>query len=113
MDDSEKKKYEIKQEVDAISESLGMDSWEKQAPVWKDECERYGICAKCCAFFWLKYEFSGDLAHCQEWDRQLLGNQRITECSRYAPRGQMTLNQMVDIATIIDISTKKVGFTEK
>jgi len=78
----------------------------------------YGLCSACKCFKLQVSEFGGDRSWCDMYyelpDGFLSPNRTdpIVECSNYYPKGQMDLNQMLEIAVIIEIQSKKVGFID-
>lgn len=69
-----------------------------------------GICANC-----QSYEYAENDVHqiihsrCSDF-RRPLGASRITQCSNFAERGQLSLRTMFDMAVLIDAPKRKAGF---
>jgi len=101
-------RQKIKQEVSAKAGSMGFDSY--------DSCKThvkttdFGLCNDCDHLQLVKSEFRTILARCYEFEIILHTGEPITECTNYEQRNTLTLNQMNDLAYIIDISKKEVGF---
>ncbi len=96
--------------LDAQSDAMGLCSYENNQIGIADDADIYGICKGCKAFRYVRYEFHGQRAECNTFDKQLSGRQRIVECVSFDEKGKLSLEQMSDIAWILDFSTKKVGF---
>jgi hypothetical protein len=76
--------------------------------------KRYGICGTCKEFVLIK-RMNTEHAFCN-WQCgdappiRLSCTDRIIDCTKYYPRGQMSLWEMKREAMIIDIHEKKAGF---
>lgn len=110
--DLEKKESsDLRDDVAAGGEVLGLDTYEaNKGTHLSDDIDIYGICRNCRWFKYVKYEFTSQFATCETFDKQLSGKQRIIECNSFDERGKLTLDQMLDIATIIEVGSKQMGF---
>lgn len=113
LTDDERDNFE--NELGSKSKALGLDQWEakhslKNEPWLK---QHVGICFDCKRLSWARKEFGGVIAHCRCFDCKLSGKERITDCSSHERVGTLTLNEMMEIATLIEISRKEAGFLTK
>jgi len=76
--------------------------------------ETVGICSTC-----NNYQFAINdvhqivLSRCEAFE-VILGKQRVSECSSYRAKNQMSLHTMYEIATLIDVEpNSNVGFIKK
>lgn len=69
-----------------------------------------GLCAYCKELDYCKGEYGTVFAKCNYYDIRLRGRERMEECTRYAKRGQMLLQEALTMAHIIDIDNHKIGF---
>jgi hypothetical protein len=72
--------------------------------------DRHGLCSNCRDFRLTKTKYGRVHAYCYEWRKYLDGKDIISECTSYIKRGQMTLVDMKEIATLIDVEKRKAGF---
>lgn len=101
----------LEDDVEAQSDILGQNKWEaNQGVIRSEDIDIYGMCKDCRWFRYVKYEFHGQKARCECWERDMSGTQRITECVSFDERGKLTLSQMTEMAWILDFKTRKVGF---
>lgn len=109
---SKEDKQKLTDEVEAKSEALGLgDGWE--APREDDRSglkDRIGLCASCVHLDYARTEFGNIHAMCNRLETKISGKERITECSRYTPKGQMTLQDAWSMAWIITGNRNKIGF---
>jgi len=71
----------------------------------------YGLCHDCENFSAVRTEYGKTFAKCELFNKILNTNDVITSCTEYSKRGQLSLRDMKEIATIIDPSSnKKIGF---
>lgn len=107
---SEKK--DIESELESKSTEIGLDPWESHGT--KDNSilkNQIGICHNCKYLLYCRTEFGNVFAKCSELEFKLSGQNRIEECNIHTPRNVMTLNEMYNIAYIIETSDEKVkGF---
>lgn len=98
----------IQNELDALSNQYGIDTFEAQELVRKDHV--FGICGLCNHFQYAATKFRIVRAVCEEMNMRLSEDQPIDECTCFNRRGSMSLRDMWDIAYIIDIPKDPVGF---
>ena len=70
----------------------------------------FGVCHDCkhlCAF---KTQYGTTRGKCYEFDMWIRGVDTIKHCTKYDKKGQMTILEMKDMAYLIDIEKKTVGF---
>lgn len=103
----------IEDEVEAMGESIGLPTYEAGESVVPEEADCYGICKECRYFKFVQYEFHDNHAECGAFERVLTGKQRITKCNQFDKRGKLSLDQMIDIAWIIDICAPRAGLLAK
>lgn len=113
LDNNEKRKLEEQISTKA-SELLGTDDWESPCSNHRVLEEQIGLCADCKNLSYCRTEFGSVLAKCEAFEIRLNGQNRIKECNNHQKRGQLTLNEMYSIATLIDPAENKVkGFISK
>ena len=98
----------LKNELKAKASMLGFDAYDNITN--HVQTSEFGLCNDCKHLQLTKSEFRTIFAKCYEFEIKLNNVEKITECTGYEQRNTMTLNEMKDIAYIIDIDTKKVGF---
>ena len=102
------KRSSIQQELNSRSSSLGLDSWDSQAGDVQTGLKHIlGMCASCKELNYCKSEFGNVYAMCYTFDIRLTGKNRITECNKYTPKNALSLNEMYNIAYLIDGNTNK------
>ena len=103
----------IEDQLESISSSLGMESWNSHGNGKKSYLEdAIGICYNCRNLCYCKTEFGSVFAKCSEYDMKLSGQNRIVECNTHSPMHVMSLQEMYSIAYLIDLGEKKItGFT--
>ena len=70
----------------------------------------FGICFDCrnlCAF---KTEYGRIFGKCYEFNMPMRGIDKVNHCNRYDKKGQMDLDNMKELAILIENDNKKVGF---
>jgi len=102
----------IEEQLESISTSLGMDSYESYGnesnSVLKD---LIGMCYNCKNLYYCKTEFSNVYAYCSIFEFKLSGQNRITECNLHSPKNVLTLQEMYSMAYLIDPAEEKIeGF---
>jgi hypothetical protein len=70
----------------------------------------FGKCSSCKCFMFAESEYSIWYARCVAFEIGLSHKEPIVNCSAYSEIGTMTMWDMKQIATIIDIDKKTVGF---
>lgn len=102
-------KREMENTLESKASELGFEAWEtyQGGSLLEDQI---GLCSKCKSLNYCKAEFGNVFAKCAEFEFNLTGQNRITECNLFSPKGQLCLNDMFAIAIIIDPPKRKPGF---
>jgi hypothetical protein len=102
----------IEENLDTISASLGMDSYDSYSNSGDSSLkDSIGICFNCKNLNYCRTEFDAVFARCERFEFKLSGQNRIVECNSHSPKGVMSLSEMYSIAYLIDPSEKKIkGF---
>lgn len=87
---------------------LGTD-WDGHLPNRLDKDE-FGLCSNCTHARVTKTKYGNIYMFCTEWERHLNGVNLVSECTAYHKIGQMSLFDMKEIAVMIDVENKKIGF---
>ncbi|MHC4757201.1 MAG: hypothetical protein ACYTE8_00940 [Planctomycetota bacterium] len=97
--------------LESMSEgTTGLGMWDTPGMIQSEDIKAtYGLCADCSNFFYCRQSYSNKRAYCNRMEIMLTGKDRMVECNKYEKRGQLNLNQMADIAWIIEVPNK-VGF---
>lgn len=110
-----RKKEKVKDTIELAASQLGYDRWEdrnKNSAI--PEC--FGMCSSCQNMQFATTEFRVRWAQCEVFGYgltalQLSMAEPVQECTNYKKNGQLSLRDMVNIATLIDVNKKqKVGF---
>jgi len=111
MIEIDKEDQKKEKEVSIGIAKLGLDHWETlhDRVTTFDELE---LCSTCTSARALKTKYGKLSAFCYEFDLKLNNVDPVIECLSYIKKGSMNLNQMKEIATLIDIDTKKIGFKQ-
>jgi hypothetical protein len=72
--------------------------------------EALGMCHDCKYCAVTEFEFTGFIAKCNYHEALLNRKDRVVRCNSYFKRGHMTMYDMRDIAYILELDKKKVGF---
>ena len=113
LENNAKKQIEDEISIKA-SELLGTDSWDSPPSNCNILEELIGLCSDCKNLSYCRTEFGSVLAKCESFEIRLNGQNRIKECNCYQKRGQLSLEEMYSIATLIDPADNKVkGFISK
>jgi len=109
LSDDDREKLDSK--LDAVVEEIGINEYsarDGQKPSWLEEF--VGVCSTCKSLDWAKKEFGGVLAFCNSFEVKLSGKERIIQCNRHERVGTMTLNDMKEMAVLIDPPERQIGF---
>ena len=110
----DEEREEIQDQVKASARTVGATNWHGPTERPRD-LDHLGMCGNCKYLDIVRTEFNFMRAFCDELrfpvDPHRHG--RIAKCTRFDPRGQMTLPEMFAIAAIIDPGTpsRTAGFT--
>jgi hypothetical protein len=101
--------------IETASQILGMgDRWTfsgKNIKREKSDEKRIGLCASCENAHIVKTQYNIRHASCTANEFKIRLDDPITDCTSYVKRGALTLQQMWDIAYLIEGELKgKVGF---
>lgn len=103
----------IGNELEAHASNLGQESYDKdwgstEKPDTRLE-ETLGICASCSQLLCAESQYGNVFARCGQFDAALTGKNRIVNCTAYQKRGKLSLNEMYQMAWIIEPVKKKIG----
>ena len=106
----------IENEIESKSSAMGMNSYityGSTTPEQKKLKELIGMCHDCNNLSYCATEFGNVLAVCAAFQCRLHGQNRIVECNLHEPKNALTLNEMYNMAILIDIGIddKDIGFT--
>jgi len=73
----------------------------------REVMDLFGMCGNCGYLEYCRTEFGKFHAGCSNFDITLKGGERIVDCTGFSKRGLMTLNDMKEIAYIIEVEKKK------
>lgn len=97
--------------LDALGEVLGLEAYNTRTVSNTSWLEEYvGVCHNCTRLAWSRREFGGVFAFCDRFESRLSGVERILDCNQHERVGTMCLNDMKDIAILIDPPARKAGF---
>jgi len=105
-------KRTIENSLEAKASELGLESWENYQEKGSLLEDQIGLCAGCKSLKYCKTEFGNVFAKCNEFEFNLTGQNRITECNMLTPKGTLSLADMYSLAYMIepDIKPKIGGF---
>ena len=69
-----------------------------------------GLCSSCVHYEFAESAFSIVFSYCKNFDIRIKKIEPILECTSYKDRNIMSLDEMKDIAYLIDNTEKKIGF---
>ena len=95
-------------EISVQASVLGFDSYEGCASCPK--IRDFGLCNDCKHLQLAKSEFRTIFAKCYNFEIKLHKSEPVTDCTSYKQRNTLTLDQMNEIAYIININQKETGF---
>jgi hypothetical protein len=108
------KKTEIENQVESMAGSLGLgDMWTQPGLSERRDTglkNMVGLCSMCTHLNYCKGEYGTVHAHCEEYGIRLTGRERVKECTKYARRGQMLLSEALQMAHIIEVGKREIGF---
>ncbi len=105
---TEKAEEKLNKEISLGKARLGMDKWDEEVSV-PFPSETFGLCSTCKILKAARTRYGRVKAKCYEFEVNLYGIDPITECTAYDRRGQLTLQHMQEIATLIEFK-KPMGF---
>ena len=104
-DFEKEKKQSFNKELYAKASLLGFDGYS----VSYIKTNEFGLCNDCKSLELVKSEFKILLARCSEFKINLNETEVVTECTCYEQRNSLTLDEMKNIAYIIE-DVKGIGF---
>ena len=105
---ADKAQKKLEDEIDRGKARIGMDGWSDRITTVFAE-ELFGLCSNCKNLAAAKTRYGRTRARCYELEVNLRGIDPVAECTAYAKRGQLSLEHMQSIATLIDLK-RTVGF---
>jgi len=96
--------------IDAELKRLRLDEDEVFGSSVRFTKEDFGICHDCINLYAFKTEYGKVLGKCYQFEITLRGIDNIKHCNRYSRKGEMSMDFMKEIATIIEVDKRKVGF---
>ena len=103
-------RQDMRDVVNAGAVSLGQDAYAH--PTEHVTANKLGMCSDCVYLNRILTEYGRVYAYCTEFKVPLKGIDPVKECTTHAKRGVMTLNEMQDVAHIIEVNNKQIGFIE-
>lgn len=94
--------------IDANASSIGLEHYVATWGMVKNT--KFGLCGDCKNLNYAKSEFKIIVSECSRFDIKLNEGEKIIECTDYEQRNSLTLNEMKDIAYLIDIKKDEIGF---
>lgn len=75
----------------------------------------YGLCSSCSRFRWFVTRYGTESAKCSADDtpwtvKRLRKDDPVASCSQYGRNGELSLKEMLDMATLIDVNRNQIGF---
>lgn len=105
---ADKTEEKLEKEITKGKARLGMSIWDEEFSLPFPE-ETFGLCSTCHTLKAARTQYGRTRAKCYEFDVNLYGIDPVIECTAYIRRGEMTLNHMKEIATLIDLK-RPMGF---
>lgn len=102
-------KDSIKDQLESKATGLGLDLW-NSANGGSLLNNQIGLCSNCKSLEFCKTEFDNIHARCAAYEFKLSGQNKIVECNMHSAKGSLSLDDMYDIAIIIDPPKRKSGF---
>jgi len=100
--------------IDAIANAMGMDEYSK-VPADAGTVRRFSAygraCPVCQSFQFAEARYRGVvIANCSYHECRLSANDPVERCSGFVRRGTMSLNEMKEMALLIEPAKDKLGF---
>jgi len=109
MEDKEKKlELEINRGLRGLT--LDDDSYTTGGGVIKFDGDEFGLCSDCKYLYAARTEYGTVIGKCFELNIMIRGIDKIKECTMYDKKGSMSLQDMKEIAIIIEVDKNRVGF---
>ncbi len=106
LNDRERRKFNS--EIDGRASIISGDSY--IVPKNKLNWDMLGLCKDCKHLEAAKTEFGSMFARCSEFECTLRSGDKVVECTNYQKRNLLSLDDMKDLAVILDPNKKKAGF---
>lgn len=111
LDEDSPKRREISREVERGAKAIKMDEDGNLSSKKIFNKELFGICYDCKKFRGAVTKYGNAYAWCWEFETKLNASDPVVKCSEYEKRGGLTLFEMKDMATLIEVDKKeKAGF---
>lgn len=110
MSDKEKS-YEEKEKGKIYHQSSRLEEKYRQFGKTNKRILKFGLCAKCDSFQFAETALSVFGAVCRSFKRKLSEDKPITDCTYFADKFIPSLDEMVNMATLVDDDKKdRIGF---
>ena len=107
-DFKDEERIKMRDQISAQAGILGFDLYEGCTSYLKTK--DFGLCNDCKHLQLAKSEFRTMFARCYDLEFKLHRSEPVTDCTNYEQRNTLTLNQMNELAYIIDTRQKDMGF---
>jgi len=72
--------------------------------------KNFGICYDCRSLMAYQTQYGRSYGKCFQFDKEMNGNDPVVKCTYYDKKGMLSLDDMKEIAIIIEVDKRKVGF---
>jgi hypothetical protein len=103
-------RYHLSSSTDTAASQLGMIEYETSDPIRHSLLSGYGLCAGCKHLRYCRSRYRVLHCSCAENEMALSTEDSVTECTSYEERCGMSLNEMKEIAWLIDLDSREIGF---
>lgn len=106
-------KRSFRNEVDTVAIPISGDDWDHHNMLHKESSTPdYGLCSSCQYAIILKRKYGGWYGKCSRDEIQggLHTIDNVEECTKYSKVGTMSLNDMYNLAYIIEVDKETIGF---
>ena len=99
----------LSKEINKGKAKIGLDKWDEDSlgSIWDEQS--LGLCHNCKHLKAAKTRYGRMRAQCYSFDINLRGIDPIVQCNKHERVGQLSLDHMEEIATLIEL-TKPIGF---
>ncbi len=105
----ERERKELSRQIEQGHNLLGIEGdWD--IPENRAKWEQFGLCRTCSYFRAAETMYGTVFARCDSFDIRLKAGDPIVECSCYNKVGLLTIHDMKEMAYIIELNKKKIGF---
>ena len=111
-DYKDKDKNRIISDVQENASVIGIGAWYNDGPHDVVKVDGFGLCQSCTNFGLIRSQYKIKFVYCEAHsDVRLNEGDPVTDCSNYTRRGELNLQAMFNMATIIESTNKtKCGF---